>query len=117
MNTWMLVGGGIALVLALLVARGMYVIGSGSDAEFEARNRVNPAGIGSQGFHLLDRLRNGPVPLVSWIENKLGIDGTRAQQRGPSVTKFKECPTCGSRKAIRNGLEECPECGTRCVYE
>ena len=69
---WLLLAVGVLLIaLALLVARGAYLIGNGTDAELEARKRMDNH-TARTGWNFLWRLRNGRVPIVSTIEEKLG---------------------------------------------
>lgn len=74
MNWWLLFG--IALMIfALLLARGMWVIGSGSSAETAARERMD-SGTATAGWSFLDWLREAELPGVTWLESKLdGGDG------------------------------------------
>jgi hypothetical protein len=68
---WWLVVGVVAVVFALLVARGMWVIGTGSDAEHDARDRLDGT-VGESGWNTLDWLRTAEhLPGVSWLEEKL----------------------------------------------
>lgn len=79
MNTLLIVGGGIVLVIALLVARGVYLIGRGSDAEMAAREQSAeqlPDTLSSNGWLFIDWLQEGEIPLVSYLENRLGINQT-----------------------------------------
>lgn len=71
MNWLLLAVGMMLLALALLVARGAYLIGNGTEAELEARKRMD-SHTSRTGWNLLWRLRNGRVPIVSAIEEKLG---------------------------------------------
>lgn len=71
---WLVVAVIVAIAtLALLLARGMYLIGTGSEAELEARDRMDGT-TATTGWMTLDRLRTGDVPIVSTIEEKLGIN-------------------------------------------
>ena len=71
MNWWLLVAI-VVLLVALLVARGMWVIGSGSAAEHDARDRLDGT-VGETGWNTLDFLRTVEhLPGVSWVEEKLG---------------------------------------------
>lgn len=71
MNWLLVAGAAVLLALALLVARGMYVIGSGSEAELEARKRMDGR-TARTGWNALWLLRTGRLPIVSTIEEKLG---------------------------------------------
>lgn len=73
MSTLLYIVGGIALILALLVARGMYLLGRDTEVEQAARARSS-GGVSSSGWLLLDRLQTGNVPIVSSIEARLGWD-------------------------------------------
>lgn len=101
----LLVGGGIGvLVVALLVARGMYLIGSGTDAEYQARAKAADVPGAATGFALLDWLRTADLPFLKRIERRLGR--TREQT--------VHCNAC--RKVwvhdTRHGRPQCPNCGT-----
>jgi len=71
MNWLLVAGAAVLLALALLVARGVYLIGSGSEAELEARQRMD-SHTARNGWNILWRLRTGRLPIVSTIEHTLG---------------------------------------------
>jgi len=73
MNFWLIAVLVVVGIFALLLARGMYLIGSGSDAELEARQRMSGS-TSRTGWATLDSLRDGDVPVVSWLEEKLGLN-------------------------------------------
>lgn len=69
-------------ILALLVARGMWLLGRESDAEQQAR-AMSDSHVSRIGWNLLDRLQTADLPLVSSLEERLGInhdDEDRGQQ-------------------------------------
>lgn len=63
----------IGVVLLLLVARGVYLIGRGTETEQTAREELDGE-VTTNGWLLLDWLQEGEIPLVSWIEERLGIN-------------------------------------------
>lgn len=65
-----IVGGG----LALLVARGMYLIGQGGEAELQAREKAADSAVVDSGWFVLDWLREVELPTLEWLEKKLGIN-------------------------------------------
>jgi len=73
MNFWLIAVLVVVGIFALLLARGMYLIGSGSDAELEARQKMS-GDVSRTGWATLDSLRNGDVPVVTWLEEKLGLN-------------------------------------------
>jgi len=73
MNVWLIAVLVVVGIIALLLARGMYLIGTDSDAEIEARQKMS-GDVSNSGWMLLDKLRHGDLPLVSWIEEKLGLN-------------------------------------------
>lgn len=89
--------GGIVLVIALLVARGMYVMGTGSDAEFAARQKAADSQVIGSGFFLLDWARTADLPY-------LGEGKTRQRYR---------CSSCRHTWTDdrRSGWPPCPNCG------
>jgi len=102
-NSLLVVG---ALAIALLVARGMYLIGSGSEAEFEARQQLNGV-VGSSGWALLDGLRNAELPTVDRALELLGREN-RVQQ-----VRVFHCLQCRHEWTHRGGgWPSCPNCGT-----
>lgn len=108
MSPLLYVVAGVLVVLALFVARGVYLIGSGADVEYEARDKASGNTVATSGFALLDTLRHGEVPLVSQVEALLGRDGD-AEQRARcqecrhvwlsgQPTSQPICPNCGSEE-------------------
>lgn len=95
---WMLIGVGIVgLAVALLVARGVYLIGRGTEAEHQARMTSAQSMTVSTGWALLDMLRTGNVPLVGWIEERLGWN-----QDAKTKTVVKHT-RCGSTDVTKRG--------------
>lgn len=78
MDTLTLIGVGVVGSIALLVARGVYLIGTGSAAEMEARSMTSTNAVTSSGWMTLDWLREGYVPGVSeleaWLDQRRGED-------------------------------------------
>lgn len=64
----------VVLVLAAFIARGMYLIGQGSDAELAARSKATDSRVVDSGWFLLDWLRDWDSPTLEYIEDKLGIN-------------------------------------------
>lgn len=64
----------VVAILALLVARGMWLLGRGSEAEQAAREKTGGSAVASSGWTMLDGLQHGEVPIVSDIEERLGIN-------------------------------------------
>jgi rRNA maturation endonuclease Nob1 len=101
------IGGAIALLLALLVARGAYLLGRGTDAEYDARDKLSGSATATTGFTLLDVLRFGKLPIVSKIEERVGrktTSGDRARCRdcrhvwlSGQPTSQPVCPSCGGK--------------------
>jgi hypothetical protein len=60
-------------ILALLVARGMWLLGQGTDVEQQARARAG-GDVTRAGWSLLDMAREADLPFVSAIEDRLGIN-------------------------------------------
>jgi len=109
--------GGVVLVIALLVARGAWLIGQGTEAEMEARDRTN-GGVSGTGWAFLDALQSGNIPVVSWIETKLGwADDGSDDVYGVPQSQLRPCPECGSKKALREQRPTCPDCGGDCLRE
>lgn len=107
--------GGVVLIIALLAARGAYLIGQGSDAELQAREMASGSTTATTGWSLLDALQSGNIPVVSWIEHKLGwADGDRNAQQVPQAA-LKACEDCGSKAGLRSGVDTCPDCGGDCL--
>lgn len=68
-----IVVGVIVLAFLLLLARGMYLIGSGSDAEYAARSKAADVPFARTGFALLDYARSARLPaVVERLEELLG---------------------------------------------
>jgi len=106
--------GAVVLIVALLAARGAYLIGQGSDAELEAREKTSGT-VGTTGWSLLDALQSGNIPVVSWIERKIGwADDEEDVQKVPQAA-LKPCEDCGSKAGLRSGVDTCPECGGNCL--
>lgn len=63
----------IGVVLLLLIARGVYLIGRGTEPEQAAREELDGE-VGANGWLLLDWLQEGEIPLVSTLEEWLGIN-------------------------------------------
>jgi uncharacterized membrane protein YagU involved in acid resistance len=61
-------------IVAGLLARGMYLIGQGSEVEMEVRSKATDSNIVNSGWMILDWLRNWDSPTLQYIESKLGID-------------------------------------------
>lgn len=96
-----LYGGGV--VLALLLARGMYLIGTGHGAEHQARSKAVDSTVMSTGFALLDGLRNFDHPLIVKAEQILGLERT-------APTKYIH-KRCGSSNVTKRGAGwYCHEC-------
>lgn len=77
MEVTMIASYGIAalvVALLLLLARGAYLIGSGSKAEQRVRMQAHGSQTLRAGFQLLDGLRNAEIPIVSALERRLGLD-------------------------------------------
>ena len=70
----------IGLLLALAIARGMYLIGSGSEAEHQARSTSVGNDVLGSGWMILDSLRSSSHPAILYIESKLGIDSNAGDQ-------------------------------------
>jgi hypothetical protein len=62
--------GAVGLVFALLLARGMFLIGRGTDAEEQARV-LSSGRVSSTGWMTLDALRDANIPVVVLLEQKL----------------------------------------------
>lgn len=63
----------IGVVLLLLVARGVYLIGRGTETDQAAREELDGE-VAANGWLLLDWLQEGEIPLVSTLEDWLGIN-------------------------------------------
>lgn len=61
-------------LLAILVARGLYIIGRGSEAEMNARAMSADSTVATSGWGVLDSLRQRPMPRVAALEAWLGIN-------------------------------------------
>lgn len=96
--------GVLAITIGVLVARGMWLIGQGTDAEFEARSRSTDIPFGGTGFALLDSLRTGDLPIISRIEKLLGREVRDRTARCRSCRNVWIHPGNG-------GTPVCPECG------
>lgn len=71
---WLLIAlGTVGVLVLLLLARGMYLIGTGSEAEMEARREMSGS-VSNSGWMTLDALRSGDLPVVSTVEEKLGLN-------------------------------------------
>ncbi len=109
--------GAAVLIIALLVARGMWLIGQGTDAEMQAREKTSGT-VGTTGWSFLDALQSGNLPIVSWLESKLGLaDDDNTEVQGVPQSQLRPCPDCGSRKALREQRPACPDCGGDCLRD
>lgn len=98
MDLLLILAAGIVAVLALLVARGMYLIGQGSDTELDARTKMSQDTLGSTGWSFLDMLRTTDFGPVVWLEDRLGLDspGERCRHHGCTqepVPGYQDCHT------------------------
>lgn len=92
--------GGLALLVFIVVALtayGTWLIGQGSDAEFQARQKSADSQIFGSGFFLLDWARTATLPV-------LGEGKTRRRY---------QCPSCRHTWTDdrRSGWPPCPNCG------
>lgn len=79
----------IILIIAAFLARGVYVIGQGSDAELQARSASTGSTVMGSGWMLLDSLRSMQLPALSGLESRLGIDS----EPGDKVVRHNRCGT------------------------
>lgn len=68
----------IGVVLLLLVARGVYLLGRGTETEQAARDELDGE-VAANGWLVLDWLQEGDIPLVSTLEERLGINQTETE--------------------------------------
>lgn len=85
---------GIGLLFALAIARGMYLIGSGCEAEHQARSTSVGNDVLGSGWMILDSLRSSSHPAILFIESKLGID-TKA---GDQLWRHNRCGSTNVEK-------------------
>lgn len=64
----------VVIGFALLVARGMMLIGQGGAAEQQARSKAADSAVVDSGWFLLDWLRTAELPTIAYFEEKLGIN-------------------------------------------
>lgn len=88
-----LYGGGI--LLALFLARGVYLIGKGREVEHQARSKSINSSVLATGWMLLDSLRNFDHPLIVKAEQLLGFEQTK-----PAAYVHKRC---GSSNVTKRG--------------
>lgn len=62
--------GVVGLVFVLLLARGAYLLGRGTDAEHRARE-LSSGRVSSTGWMTLDSLQDANLPVVTSLEAKL----------------------------------------------
>jgi hypothetical protein len=105
---------GVGLLVALLAARGAWLIGQGSEAEMQAREMSGTSTTATTGWSLLDGLQSGNIPVISTIEQWLGWADEDEAQDVPQAA-LKPCEDCGSRAGLRSGVDTCPECGGNCL--
>lgn len=65
---WTIVG-----IFLLLLARGMFLVGTGSDAELQAREMTSGNAIGDSGWGVLEWLRTTNFAPVVYLEYRLGL--------------------------------------------
>lgn len=63
----------IVIGFLLLLARGMFLVGSGSDAELKAQEMTTNNAIGQTGWTALEWLRTTNFAPVVYLEYKLGL--------------------------------------------
>lgn len=105
----------VVLIIALLAARGAWLIGQGTEAELQAREKTSTNTAAVTGWSLLDALQAGDIPVVSWIERKLGLADEEDDVQQVPQAALKPCEDCGSRAGLRSGVDTCPECGGNCL--
>jgi hypothetical protein len=94
---------GMLIILALLVARGVYLIGSGREVEHQARSMSVRSGVLASGWMALDALRNFDHPALLKIEELFGVE-----RGGPTVYVHERC---GSTNVTKRGAGwYCYEC-------
>lgn len=86
----------VGLIVAALLARGMYLIGSRSNAELEARSLSTGNNVLSTGWVILDGLRTTSHPAIRFIESKLGMEDDTDEL----VVKHTRC---GSTNVVKRG--------------
>lgn len=78
MDAIVIAGLSVVGIIALFVARGVYLIGTGGEAEMQARSMGTGNEVTSAGWVTLDSLRDGYVPGVSeiesWLDDRRGDD-------------------------------------------
>lgn len=88
------------VALALLLARGMYLIGQGTDAEFDARAKAADSTIIGSGFFLLDWLRTASLPFLGEGETQRTYRCGNCRHTFQSTQRagWPACPNCGDEK-------------------
>lgn len=87
-------------ILALLLARGMYLIGEGTDVEFDARQKAADSNVVATGFGLLDLLRSADLPVLGEGRNSevYRCPSCRHTWEHTGMSGWPDCPNCGHEK-------------------
>lgn len=94
---------GAVVVLLLLLARGMYLIGTGSDAEYAARAKADDVPFAKTGFGLLDYARSVRLPSV--VERLEALLGRETRERTVRCSSCRHVWVHGG-----GGMPRCPNC-------
>lgn len=97
MDLIMAVVGGVVVLILLLAARGAYLIGQGTDAEFEARSKSSGSSVLSTGWAALDTARTYGKD----EQQAYRCPDCRHAWTDENGTGWPACPNCGNEETIQ----------------